>query len=94
MAATGWKGAPVMAFFKGVGGSSVRVPFRCALAHGRVRYVGEPVALIVAETEYIAQDAAGRIAEMTVPWRPLPEAIAVRDRLARAAETPTSAATG
>ncbi|MGU3385493.1 hypothetical protein [Methylobacterium sp. yr668] len=39
-------------------------------------------------------DAAGRIAEMTVPWRPLPEAIAVRDRLARAAETPTSAATG
>ena len=62
MAATGWKGAPVMAFFKGVGGSSVRVPFRCALAHGRVRYVGEPVALIVAETEYIAQDAAERIA--------------------------------
>jgi len=48
MAATGWKGAPVMAFFKGVGGSSVRVPFRCALAHGRVRYVGEPVALIIA----------------------------------------------
>ncbi|MGU3546919.1 nuclear transport factor 2 family protein [Methylobacterium sp. A52T] len=40
------------------------------------------------------RDAAGRIAEMTVPWRPLPEAIAVRDRLARAAETPTSAATG
>jgi len=39
-------------------------------------------------------DAAGRIAEMTVLWRPLPEMIAVRDRLARTAEAPTSAATG
>ncbi|WCS26912.1 nuclear transport factor 2 family protein [Methylobacterium sp. NMS14P] len=44
--------------------------------------------------DYWRLDAAGRIAEMTVLWRPLPEAIAVRDRLARAAETPTSAATG
>lgn len=44
--------------------------------------------------DYWRLDAAGRIAEMTVPWRPLPEAIAVRDRLARIAETPTSAATG
>ena len=61
-----------------------------------------------AETEYVAYvseqnllpDTSGEalrhagIAEMTVLWRPLPEAIAVRDRLARAAETPTSAATG
>ncbi|ACB23649.1 nuclear transport factor 2 family protein [Methylobacterium radiotolerans] len=44
--------------------------------------------------DYWRLDAAGRIAEMTVLWRPLPEAIAVRDRLARAAGTPTSAATG
>lgn len=28
------------------------------LAHGRVRYVGEPVALVVAETAYLAEDAA------------------------------------
>jgi limonene-1,2-epoxide hydrolase len=34
-------------------------------------------------------DAAGLIAEMTVLWRPLPEALAVRDRLARAAESGT-----
>ena len=40
-----------MAFFKGVGGSSLRVPFRAGLAHGRVRFVGEPVALVVAETD-------------------------------------------
>jgi aerobic carbon-monoxide dehydrogenase large subunit len=58
VAAAGWKGLPAMAFFKGVGGSSLRVPPRYALAHERVRFVGEPVALIVAETAHIAQDAA------------------------------------
>jgi aerobic carbon-monoxide dehydrogenase large subunit len=56
--AAGWKGLPAAAFFKGVGGSSLRVPFRPGLAHLRVRYVGEPVALVVAESEHIAQDAA------------------------------------
>ena len=62
IAATGWKGAPAMAFFKGVGGSSLRVPFRNGLAVDRVRFVGEPVALIVAKTEAIAQDAAELVA--------------------------------
>ena len=56
--ATGWKGTPAMAFFKGVGGSSVRVPFRQGLAAGRVRFVGEPVAVVVAEQAHVAQDAA------------------------------------
>jgi carbon-monoxide dehydrogenase large subunit len=62
LAAAGWKGAPAMAFFKGVGGSSLRVPFRTGLAQGRVRFVGEPVALVVAETDAIAQDAAELVA--------------------------------
>ena len=56
--ATGWKGTPAMSFFKGVGGSSVRVPFRQGLAAGRVRFVGEPVAVVVAEHAHLAQDAA------------------------------------
>lgn len=56
--AAGWKGLPAMAFFKGVGGSSVVVPARHALAHDRVRFVGEPVAIVVAEADYLAQDAA------------------------------------
>jgi carbon-monoxide dehydrogenase large subunit len=58
LAAAGWKGLPAMAFFKGVGGSSLNVPPRFGLAHERVRFVGEPVAVIVAETEHMAQDAA------------------------------------
>ena len=56
--AAGWKGTPSTSFFKGVGGSALRVPFRGALAHGRVRFVGEPVALVVAASEALAQDAA------------------------------------
>jgi carbon-monoxide dehydrogenase large subunit len=58
MAATGWKGMPAMAFFKGVGGSSLHVPFRSGLAADRVRFVGKPVALVVAESEHVAHDAA------------------------------------
>ncbi|HEU0156911.1 MAG TPA: molybdopterin cofactor-binding domain-containing protein, partial [Stellaceae bacterium] len=44
------------------------VPPRFALARGRVRHVGDPVALVVAETRDMAHDAAERIA---VEYRPL-----------------------
>jgi len=70
--ATGWKTPPVLAFFKGVGGSSVRVPFRPGLAHGTVRFVGEPVAVVVAETEHLAQDAAEKI---VIEYEDLPVAV-------------------
>jgi 2-furoyl-CoA dehydrogenase large subunit len=39
-----------------------------SLAVGRVRYVGEPVALVVAESRYLAEDAAERV---TVEYAPL-----------------------
>jgi carbon-monoxide dehydrogenase large subunit len=42
---------------------------RRPLADGRVRYVGEPVAVVVANTAYQAQDAADLVA---VDYRPLP----------------------
>ena len=57
-AAADWKGLPAMAFFKGVGGSVLRVPARYGLAHGRVRFVGEPVAIVVAPTEAAALQEA------------------------------------
>ena len=79
LVATGWKGAPAMSFFKGVGGSSLRVPFRTGLAHERVRFVGEPVALVVAESEYIAQDAAELIA---VEYEDLPALVTASDAIA------------
>jgi len=52
------------------------VPPRHALARGRVRHVGDPVALVVAETRDLARDAAELIA---VDYRPLD---AVADALA------------
>ena len=70
--ATGWKGVPSTSFFKGVGGSSLRIPFRTGLAHGRVRFVGEPVALVIAELEHIAQDASELIA---IEYEDLPVAV-------------------
>jgi aerobic carbon-monoxide dehydrogenase large subunit len=77
--AIGWKGTPAAAFFKGVGGSSLRVPFRTGLAHGRVRFVGEPVALVVAQSEHIAQDAAELIA---IEYEDLPALVDARQAIA------------
>ena len=48
------------------------VPPRHALAKGRVRHVGDPVAFIVADTREQARDAAERIA---VAYRPLPAVV-------------------
>jgi aerobic carbon-monoxide dehydrogenase large subunit len=81
-AAVGWKGLPAMAFFKGVGGSSLHVPPRYGLAHERVRFVGEPVAIVVAETEHIAQDAAELV---EIAYEDLPVFVEAKDASAAGA---------
>lgn len=48
------------------------VPPRPALANGKVRHVGDPVALVVAETAAAARDAAERV---VVDYRPLPSVV-------------------
>ena len=80
--AMGWKTPPVLSFFKGVGGSSVRIPFRPGLANGRVRFVGEPVAVVIAATDHLAQDAAERI---QIEYEDLPVVVDAGDALAQAA---------
>ena len=50
-------------------GSAIEVPHQMPLVVERVRFVGEPVALIVAETLAAAKDAAELVA---VEYRPLP----------------------
>ncbi len=57
--------------YKGRGGEALKVPPRPALAVDRARFVGEPVALVVAETVAQAQDAAELIA---AHYEPLPAA--------------------
>jgi carbon-monoxide dehydrogenase large subunit len=50
-----------------------------AIARNSVRYVGEPVALIVADDRYVAEDALGLI---DVVYEPLPACASVGDALA------------
>jgi carbon-monoxide dehydrogenase large subunit len=77
--AAGFKTPPVILFMKGKGGSSFKLPHRHALAHERVRFVGEPVALVVAQTEAAAQDGAERI---VIEYSDLKPLIAAEDALA------------
>src|SRR5262249_33559915 len=49
------------------------------LAHDRVRYVGEPLALVVADDREAAEDAAARV---VVDYQPLPAVVAASDATA------------
>jgi aerobic carbon-monoxide dehydrogenase large subunit len=71
-AASGWKSLPGGVSYEGVGGQKQKKPFWPALAQGKVHYVGQPVALVVADSTALAQDAAEEIA---VEYRDLPAAI-------------------
>ncbi|HEX6008453.1 MAG TPA: xanthine dehydrogenase family protein molybdopterin-binding subunit [Burkholderiales bacterium] len=67
--AAGYVRAPHSLNFPGRNGMQARAPDRPALAHGQVRYVGEAVALVVADSPAQAQDAAELI---EVEYRDLP----------------------
>ncbi|MCC7486587.1 MAG: xanthine dehydrogenase family protein molybdopterin-binding subunit [Burkholderiales bacterium] len=58
----GYFTAPNALNFPGRNGMTAIAPRRPALAHGRVRFVGEAVALVVAATPAAAQDAAELVA--------------------------------
>src|SRR5574341_569403 len=79
VAAAGHKPMPAAAPMKGRGGAEQKTPPRYSLARGKVRYVGEPVALVVAETAAQAQDAAESIG---VEYRELPAAVTAQEALA------------
>jgi len=71
-AGSGWKSLPGGVPYEGVGGQKQKKPFWPALAHGKVHYVGQPVALIVADSAALAQDASEHIA---LEYRDLPAAV-------------------
>jgi carbon-monoxide dehydrogenase large subunit len=58
----------------GRGGKSLIVPHRPALATERVMHIGEPVAMVVAESAIAAQDAAERVAVDYEPLTPVTDA--------------------
>src|SRR5258705_5198654 len=71
-AASGWKSLPGGVPYEGVGGQKQKKPFWPALAQGKVHYVGQPVALIVADSAALAQDASE---DMAVEYPDLPAAV-------------------
>jgi len=80
--AAGLNPMPAAAPMKGRGGAEQRPTPRPVLAQGRVRHVGEPLALVVAERAELAQDAAEAV---SVEYRDLPAVVDARDALAAGA---------
>jgi aerobic carbon-monoxide dehydrogenase large subunit len=73
------KSLPAALPVKGRGGMELIHPGRPALAQGRVRFAGDAVALIVAESAVTAQDAAELV---EVEYRDLPVVVSAQDALA------------
>ena len=80
--AAGLQSLTAAAPMKGRGGAEQAKPPHPVLAQGRVRYVGEPVALVVAETAAQAQDAAEAV---MVDYEDLPAVVEAREALAEGA---------
>ena len=74
----GFKSLPNSVTYPGKDGQALRKPFHPVLAMGRVRYVGEPIAMIVAETAAIAEDARDLI---DIEYRDLPAVTSFEDAL-------------
>jgi carbon-monoxide dehydrogenase large subunit len=72
----GFKSLPNIVTYPGIGGQQLRKPFHPVLAMGRVRYVGEPVAMIVAERADVAEDARDLI---DIEYRDLPAVASFED---------------
>ena len=77
----GFKSLPNIVTYPGKGGQPVRKPHHPVLAMGRVRFVGEPVAMVVADSAALAEDARELI---DIEYRDLP-AVASFDAAVRAA---------
>jgi len=82
-AKAGFKSTPQLARYPGRGGTTIKVPHRDGLANARVRFVGQEVALVVANSAAAAQDASEKI---EVEYRDLPVVVDAEGALAADAE--------
>lgn len=82
LAAAGLGGLPCGWQVTGKGGKVMAEPMHPVLATGKVRHVGDPVALVVAETRAQARDAAEAI---EVDYEPLPAIPTIEAALAQGA---------
>jgi aerobic carbon-monoxide dehydrogenase large subunit len=89
--ADGVKHIPFPPLFKRADGTPMAAPLRTPLAEGKVFYVGQPLAAIVAETRQQAQDAADLVA---VDYEDLPCVVDPRKAIAPGAPLLWEAASG
>ena len=64
-----WKPGPLLVPPPPIPGMIFNQRCQVPLAKGKVRHVGEPVVMVVAESRYVAEDAVG---DIMVDWRALP----------------------
>ena len=76
LAIAGYGAMPFRVALQGRGGAAMAKPPRIALATDRVRFVGDPVACVIAQTAAQAQDAAEAV---TLDIEPLPAIVAMSD---------------
>jgi aerobic carbon-monoxide dehydrogenase large subunit len=91
LVAAGVKPMPGAAGFKRADGADCATPHRRALAHERVRFVGEPVAMVVAQTLQQARDAAEAV---MVDYQDLPMVVDLGKATAEGAPLLCGEATG
>jgi carbon-monoxide dehydrogenase large subunit len=89
--ADGVKHIPFPALFKKADGAPMAAPPRTPLAEGKVFYVGQPVAVVVAETRQQAQDAAEQV---QVEYEELPAVVDPRQAIEAGAPLLWDAAPG
>jgi carbon-monoxide dehydrogenase large subunit len=77
-----WRPGPVIVPPPPVEGAVFNERTQVPLAKGKARHVGEPVALVIASSRYVAEDAA---AEVAIEWEPLPVAADLEQAAARGA---------
>ncbi len=82
VAQDGLGGIPCGWLIKNKDGSSMVEPPHPALAQGKVRHAGDPVAMVVAETKAQAEDAAQKV---VVDYEPLPAVAHLSDAVAAGA---------
>jgi len=79
VAAAGFRPLPTGATIKGAAGESHRTAPMPVLAHDRVRFVGQPIAMVIAQSALQARDAAEQV---VIDYEELPVATTVRAALA------------
>ncbi len=77
--AAGFKTSPQLVRYPGKGGAMIKIPHREVMAEERVRFIGQEVALVVAETEAVAQEATEAI---VVDYEDLPVVVDAEAALA------------